>query len=101
MLLGELFVEVHFATCRHGGFEVTAHLSVSLLKIGNELQYAVFGLSCRLFLFVPVWDRTTKINSLNLLHERANNFIVTVADWSHANKVDQDDSNDAQKPMCE
>ena len=94
MLLGELLIKVHLTTRGHGCFKVTANLGVALFKIGDELEDAIFGLPGRLFLFVPVGNRPSQINSLNLLHERANDIILIVADWPYANKVDQDLSSD-------
>ena len=59
MLLGKIFVEIEFTACRHSRFKLTAHLGVALLQIRYELQYAIFGVTGRLFLFVPIGYRTT------------------------------------------
>lgn len=94
MLLGQFSVEIHFAACRHCRFKITAHLSVALLQVRNQFENAIFGVTGRLLLLVPVGDRPTQVHSLHLLHEGANHLEILVADRSHPNEVDQHDSND-------
>ena len=93
MVMGKLFVKVHLTAGGHGRFEVTL-FGDALLEVRNQFENAVLGLSRGLFLFVPVRDRTSQINSLYLLDECANDFIVLVANGPHAYEVDQNDAND-------
>ena len=67
---------------------------MTVLQIAYQLKYTIFGLSRRLFLLVPVRDRSTQINSLHLLDEGTNHLVVIVPNGSHPNKVHINDADD-------
>jgi len=85
-LMQALLVKLHFATGGHGSFSF-ARLCQSLLKIGNQLEDAVLGLARALLTFVPIRDRSTQINSLDLLDESADDFEIFVANGPNSNKI--------------
>lgn len=88
-----LLVELHFTARRHCRFCLTS-LCQSLFKICNQFEDTVFGLASALLSFIPVRDRATQINSLDLLDKSSNNLKVFVPDRSDPDKVDIDATDD-------
>ena len=64
-----------------------------IFQITYQPQDAIFCLTGCLFLLVPVGDGAAQINSLHLLDEGADHVIITVADWSHPDEVEQNYAN--------
>ena len=81
-----LLVELHLAASGHGSLSFTANCQ-PLLKVGNQFEDAVFGLASALLTFVPVRDRPSQINSLDLLDKSADYFEIFVANGADSNKI--------------
>ena len=90
-MCSQSLVKAHLTASGNSSIQITRCCHV-ILQVRDQFQYTLLCLSRALLTFVPVRDRSSQINSLDLLNKGSDDLKVFVANGSHPNEIQVDSS---------